>query len=212
MIRSRTACAAVVLASWLGATALLSMTVLPTDFNVLLTQAEQIYKARIISVSTDWSGDGANRHPATFVRLRVLKSYLGGLAGEQTLEFSGGTVGSKTLRIPGMPEFQPGDIEILFVRGNHTEFCPLAGIYHGRLRVMQSGANGAEEVQLHDGTPLFDLSQIGTSRESLKPDLATAAILAAANGRQAHAMTSHDFGAAIRAGLLRNGIAPDREP
>ena len=63
-----------------------------------------------------------------------------------------------------------------------------------------------------DGTPLFDLSQIGTSRECLKPDLATAAKLAAAKGRQAHAMTSDDFGAAIRAGLLRNGIAPDREP
>ncbi len=210
MIHLRAARAAVSLASLFTATALVAMTVMLADFDLLLGQAEQIYKARVISVTTNWSGEGANRHPATFVRLRVLESYRGGAEGEQILEFSGGTVGSRTLRIPGMPEFRAGEVEILFVRGNHTAFCPLVGIFHGRLRVVQSAANGAEEILLHDGTPLFDTSQIGKSSEGLKPDLAAAARLSAAKGPNARALTSAELGAAIRVGLMRKGITPDQ--
>src|SRR5258706_9238459 len=81
------------LASLLGAAALLAMTLLPTDFNQLLNQAEQIYKAQVVSVTSDWTGVGANRHLATFVRLRVLESYRGAVVGEQTLEFFGGSKG-----------------------------------------------------------------------------------------------------------------------
>jgi len=210
MIRLRVARAVVLPASLLAAAALSAMTVMLADFDLLLGQAEQIYKARVISVTTNWSGEGVNRHPATFVRLRVVESFRGGVEGEQILEFSGGTVGSRTMRIPGMPEFRAGDVEILFVRDNHTAFCPLVGIYHGRLRVVQSGATGAEEVLLHDGTPLFDTSQIGRSSEGMKPDLATAARLSAAKGPNSRAFTSAQLGAAIRSGLTRKGITPDQ--
>jgi hypothetical protein len=210
MIRPFAARAGTALAFLFGAAALLAMTVMPTDFNLLLDQAEQIYKAQVVSITTDWAGEGVNRHPATFVQLRVLESYLGGAQGGQTLEFVGGTVGTKTMRIPGMPEFQVGDTEILFVRGNHTQFCPLAGIFHGRFRVVKNGANGAEEVLLHDGTPLLDLSQIGKSSDGMKPDLAAAAKLAAAMGPNARALTSDELGATIRAALVRKGITPDQ--
>jgi hypothetical protein len=197
-------------AAWLlGVGSVVAMTVVPVDFNLLLDQAEQIYKAQVVSVTSDWSGEGANRHPATFVRLRVLESYRGGVQGEQTLEFSGGAIGQRTLRIPGMPEFQPGDIEILFVRGNHTQFCPLVGVFHGRLRVLKNGANGAEEILLHDGTPLFDVNQIGMSSDGSKPDVATVAKLAAAKGRAARALTSDDLATTIRAGLVQRGVTPD---
>jgi hypothetical protein len=181
-----------------------AMTVVPVDFNKLLDRAEQIYKAQIVSVTSDWSGEGVNRHPATFVRLRVLESYRGGAQDEQTLEFSGGTIGQRTLRIPGMPEFQAGDTEILFVRGNRTEFCPLVGIYHGRLRVVKNGANGAEEILLHDGTPLVDVAQIGNSADQFK------AAATAAKSTGARALTPAELGATIRAGLRQRGITPDK--
>jgi hypothetical protein len=210
MIRSFMARAGAPLAFLSGSAALLAMTVMATDFNLLLDQAEQIYKAQVVSVTSDWSGEGANRHPATFVRLRTLESYRGGVQGEQTLEFSGGTVGSQTMRIPGMPQFQAGDTEILFVRGNHTQFCPLVGIFHGRFRVVKNGANGAEEVLLHDGTPLFDVTQIGKSMDGIKPDAAAVANLGATKGPNARALTSKELGATIRAGLRQRGITPDQ--
>jgi hypothetical protein len=200
------------LASVFCAVTMLAMTVVPTDFNQLLDRAEQIYKAQVVSVESDWSGEGVNRHPATFVRLRVLESYRGGAVGEQTLEFSGGAIGQRILRIPGMPEFQPGDIEILFVRGNHTEFCPLVGIFHGRLRVVKNGANGAEEILLHDGTPLFDMQQVGQSSDGPNPRAAAAAARAAAQkpGGVVRALTSEELGATIRTGLRQRGVTPDK--
>ena len=192
--------AGVALASLLGAAALLAMTVLPTDFNQLLNQAEQIYKAQVVSVTSDWTGVGANRHLATFVRLRVLESYRGAVAGEQTLEFFGGSKGARVQGIFGMPQFHTGDVEILFVRPSDHSFCPLVGVQHGRFRVVSSASDKTERVFLHDGTPLKDVSRVGTSRENV----------ARGGARQEiDPMPVADFVGQIRAGLKSRGLIPD---
>ena len=181
-----------------------AMTIEATDFDHLLDRAEQIFKAKVIAVRCDWSGEGANRHIATFVRMRVLESYRGAAQGEQTLEFLGGTVADRVERVAGMPEFQPGDVEILFVRGNHIDLCPLVGIYYGRFRVVQNAADGREQVFLHDGTPLTDLSLVGR-----EPAARTKPAAADASGAPTRAMSTKEFAAKIRDGLKRRGIAPD---
>ena len=181
-----------------------AMTVEATDFDRLLDRAEQIFKAQVIAVQCAWSGEGANRHIATFVRLRVLESYRGAAQGEQTLEFLGGTVGDRVEHVAGMPEFQPGDVEILFVRGNHIDLCPLVGIYFGRFRVVQSAADGREQVFLHDGAPLTDLSLVGR-----EPAARTKPAVTDASGAPTRAMSTKEFAAKIRDGLKRRGITPD---
>lgn len=182
-----------------------ALTVEPTDFETLLSQAQQIYQAQVVSVTCDWSGEGANRHIATFVRVRVLASYRGAVQGEQTLEFFGGKMGEQSQRIVGMPEFQAGDVEILFVRDNHTALCPLVGIYHGRLRVVRNAADGREQIFRNDGTPLTDVSVIGRQRG--EPPQASNVD---ASGARKQALSTKDFVSQINAGLKRRGVAPDQ--
>ena len=181
-----------------------AMTVEPTDFESLLDQAQEIYQAQVVAISCDWSGEGLNRHIATFVRMRVLESYRGAVQGEQTLEFFGGTIGDRTQRIVGMPEFQAGDVEILFVRDNHRTLSPLVGVYHGRLRVVKNAVDGQEQIFLHDGTPLTSLSLIGK-----EPAARAKAPLTDASGASTRPLTSKEFSGQIKAGLLRRGITPD---
>ena len=181
-----------------------AMTVEPTDFERLLEQAQDIYKAKVISVTCDWSGEGKNRHIATFVRLRVLESYRGAVKGEQTLEFFGGRMGERTQRIVGMPEFQAGDVEIVFVRGNHTDVCPLVGIYAGRLRVVKNAADGREQIYLHGGAALTDVSLIGK-----EPVAQARAAVVDATGAPVRPLTAKEFVGKIQDGLKRRGIAPD---
>ena len=181
-----------------------AMTVEPMDFDALLDRAQDIYKAQVVSISSDWSGEGANRHVATFVRLRVLESYRGAVQGEQTLEFFGGTIGERKQRIVGMPEFQAGDVEILFVRGNHTDICPLVGVQQGRFRVVKNASDGLEQVFLHDGVALTDVSLVGKA-----PAARGQAPVTDATGAPTRALTTKAFAAKIRAGLVQRGIVPD---
>ncbi len=181
-----------------------AMTVEPTDFERLLDQAQEIYKAQVVEVKSDWSGEGANRHIATFVRLRVLESYRGAVQGEQTLEFFGGRIGERTQRIVGMPEFQPGDMEVVFVRDNHRALSPLVGVYHGRLRVVTNAADGREQMFLHDGTPLTNLALVGK-----EPAARGKQPMTDAAGASTRPMSSKEVAEQIKAGLRRRGISPD---
>lgn len=205
MRRSISILAALAAVALLRVAPLAALTVEPTDFDALLSQAQQVYQAQVVSVTCNWSGEGANRHIATFVRVRVLESYRGAVQGEQTLEFFGGKMGEKSQRIVGMPEFQAGDVEILFVRDNHTALCPLVGIYHGRLRVVRNAADGKEQIYRHDGTPLTDVSLIGRQ-------LGEQAQLSAVypSGATKQAMTTKEFVSQLNAGMKRRGLAPDQ--
>jgi hypothetical protein len=157
-----------------------------------------------VSVTCDWSGEGANQHMATFVRVRVLESYRGAVHGEQTLEFFGGQIRGRSERVDGMPEFRPGDIEVLFVRENHRNLSPLVGFFHGRFRVLQNAANGETQIYLHDRTLLTDLSQVG--REPAAPGAVQST---GAAGAPARGFTLDAFATKIRSGLLARGVTPD---
>ena len=78
--------------------------------------------------------------PHTFVTFAVERSFKGSSsAGDQiTLRLMGGPDGTgRHMRVVGIPQFRPGDREILFIQGNGTVECPLVGWYQGRLRVVR---------------------------------------------------------------------------
>ncbi|OAI42312.1 hypothetical protein AYO41_04470 [Verrucomicrobia bacterium SCGC AG-212-E04] len=181
-----------------------AMTMEQMDFDRLLDEAQEIYQAQVVSVTCDWSGEGANRHIATFVRLRVLASFRGAVQGEQVLEFFGGRIGERTQRIVGMPGFQPGDMEIVFVRDNHRVLCPLVGAYFGRLRVVRNAADGREQIFLNDGAPLTDVSLIGKEPAARAKTAATNA-----RGEPTRPLSTKEFAGMIKDGLKRRGISPD---
>lgn len=185
---------------WLASLAVVAgMSVVPTDFDRLVTQAETIFRGRVETVAPAWEGEGTQRHLVTYVTVRVEESFFGRAEGRQTLRFFGGRLDGRVQRIVGMPEFRPGDEEILFVRGNRKDLCPLVGLHHGRLRVQPAAGTAARrQVLLHDGTPLADLAQIGKSAERQRPALGAVG-----------ALTPESFGEKIRAALRERGREPD---
>jgi len=182
-----------------GPLVLSALTVVPTDFDRLIEQAEQIFRGTVVSATPRWEGEGKQRHIVTDYVFRVEESYRGRAAGQVTLRVFGGALEGRRQQIAGLPEFRPGETEILFVRGNGRDLCPLVGLFHGRLRVAKSGANGEERIHLHDGSALTDLNQVGRSSEKAKPAL----------GAAPAALRPVELAERIRAALRARGIEPD---
>jgi hypothetical protein len=94
------------------------------------------------------------------VTFRVLDVWKGDAASQIVLTFAGGTVGDRTLRIDGIPEFEPRARDILFVDPAEGA-SPLIGFMHGRFRVVDDRASGVQRVLTFDGRPLIATEALG---------------------------------------------------
>ena len=128
--------------------------VTPPSFPELVAEAQVIARGTVTGISSRWVDAPQGRTIKTFVDFAIEKTLKGTSSGTVTLEFLGGTVGADTLRVSGMPEFKVGDREILFVRGNGTQFCPLVRLMHGRYRVRTDAASHRDFVARDDDLPL----------------------------------------------------------
>lgn len=136
-----------------------------TNLTALVAEADTVVLADVLSTRTDWAGSGAKRRIATFVRVRVVESVKGSAVGEFELDFTGGTVGDETLRVSGMPQLKPGSRELIFLKANGLQLCPLVSFWHGRLKVWRGTDGTDDRVYRHDGKLVMQLADIGRSRE-----------------------------------------------
>ncbi|HYE88316.1 MAG TPA: hypothetical protein VEA16_18265 [Vicinamibacterales bacterium] len=131
-----------------------STTVVPIGFDSLVSKAELIFVGKVVDRRSVYAG-GRTRlivTDVTFDVLRVIK----GAAGMQTrLTFLGGRVGAEGLVVTGMPQFEIGDRDVLFV-GDRTASSPLVGFWQGRFRVRADSATGRDVVYTHNGGPIFE--------------------------------------------------------
>ena len=76
--------------------------------------------------------------PHTIVTFRVAKAYRGRVPGDTlVLRFIGGSDGmGRFLEVQGVPKFQPGDRDMLFVAGNGEQGCALVNCEYGRYRLL----------------------------------------------------------------------------
>ncbi len=63
-----------------------ALSVIAPDFNTLVDEADAIFQGEVLSVRSDWTGVGENRHIATYVQFRVIKVFKGSAPNPQTLE------------------------------------------------------------------------------------------------------------------------------
>lgn len=149
----------------------------PVTLDDLADQAELIFEGVVTNIDyrmSEQDSPDQPRLPFTFVTFymeRTLKgSSLGGDA--VTLRFEGGpTDDGKFLVIPGMPLFDLGDRDILFVRGNGMAITPIVGWSQGRYRVIR-GELFSDEGQELRATPegglargrRHDLEEVSTNR------------------------------------------------
>ncbi len=161
-------------------------TVIPPDFDSLVSRAEIIFQGSVTNVHSQWVGEGGQRHIVTYVTFKVDESLKGAPGASYTIRMLGGTVDGQTMEVSDGPKFKAGDHDILFVEHNGTQFIPLVGIMYGRYKIETTGS-GSEIIATNTGIPLTSVSDIGKARS------------AATNSAQASAMSPAQFKAAISA-------------
>ena len=143
----------------------LATTVIPPTFDDLVAHAEMIFQGTVTDVRSEWTGEGGQRHIASYITFKVDDTIKGNPGAKVTLNLMGGTVGAETMEVSDAPKFKVGDRDILFVENNGTQFVPLVGIMHGRFHV-QKDENGRDVVLTNDGAPLTDVNQLGKDKRS----------------------------------------------
>jgi hypothetical protein len=175
--------------------------VIPPSFAELVGEADAIYRGRVTAVQArrveapDVEG-GVIKTFVTFAVERVLK---GPDQTEVTLEFLGGTVGEETMTVSGMPKFNLGAREIVFVQKNGVQFCPLVALMHGRYRVLRDEATAREHIARDNGLPLNNVAEVELPITTL-PGPVRAASAASASTR---ALTPEAFEASITSEVQR---------
>ena len=167
-----------------GAVSLSATTVIPPTFEQLVDQAEVIFRGSVTNVSSQWIGEGAERHIVSYITFKV-KDALKGAPGESyTMRTFGGTVGDETMNIGDGPEFKVGDDDVLFVENNGTQVVPLVGIMFGRFHVRKD-ASGQEMIMTNEDQPLRSVSALGHAEaaEGTGPGMSMGAFKAAIQGR-----------------------------
>ncbi|MBL9208838.1 MAG: hypothetical protein JNL92_00120 [Opitutaceae bacterium] len=128
--------------------------VTPPTFAELVDESQLIVRARVQAVRAAWVDSPQGRVIKTYVTLSVLKPLKGSAPAELTLQLLGGELDGHGMHVAGMPRFQVGQAEILFISGNGVRFCPLVGMMHGRYRIVTDPATAREYVTRNDGLPL----------------------------------------------------------
>ena len=157
-------------------------TVVPPEFQTLVNDSDYIVHAVTTSVSAEKRTGPGGVAIFTHVELQVVEVVAGTPPAKITLELLGGRVGNEALSVEGMPRFQVGDEDILFVSGNGRTICPLYGMMHGRYSVQKDPATARRYVARSDGEPLRTTAQIASSiaeQGTVEPARRAAAVAAA---------------------------------
>lgn len=139
----------------------LATTVVPPTFNELVSQAEVIVEAEVTSKRCEFTPVGGGNVIHTYVTLSVLKQIKGESPETIELRLLGGTIGDEGMIVEGVPEFEIGDRDVLFIENNGTQYCPLVAVMHGRYPVVTR--DGVDVVLRSNGVPLTSPDQVQMS-------------------------------------------------
>ena len=174
-------------------------TVVPPDFASMVKRAEVIFRGQVTGVKSEWTGEGSDRHIETYVTFEVARAIKGSPSSPYTLQFLGGTVGNQTLEVDDVPKFAVGDITLLFVEHNGTQFAPLVGIMYGYYKIESDAKSGQPSVIKFDGHPLHGTAELDQMHQMA---VASAGVQsAAATTASGPAMKLSDFETKIQANL-----------
>ncbi len=164
-------------------------TVIPPNFDELVSRAEVIFEGEVTNVQSQWIGEGAEHRIVTFVTFKVDDALKGEPGSSYSIRMLGGTVDGRTMEVTDAPKFKVGDHDMLFVENNGRQFIPLVGIQHGRFRVQKDQA-GRDTLTTGQGLALADVNQLGGDE--------------AAMAKSKPALSLHDFKSAIQTRLGRS--------
>lgn len=175
--------------------------VVPPSFAELVGEADAIYRGRVTRIESRRveRPDGAGSVIKTFVTFAIERVLKGPEQTEIALEFLGGSVGSESMTVTGMPKFSVGAREIVFVQKNGVQFCPLVALMHGRYRIVKDNTTAREHIARDNGAPLTDVTEVETPMVNLPTSIRAASEASAA----ARALTPEAFEASISGEVQR---------
>ena len=105
--------------------------ILALDLPTLVTRADQISVVDVVSTKAAWNPE--HDRIVTTIDVTVVDCWKGAAAPGSHVQIvqAGGTVGELTMRIEGMPHFQPGERALLFLRGK-AEHASVVGMAQGK--------------------------------------------------------------------------------
>lgn len=134
--------------------------VIAPTFEEMVAKAQYVFLGEVTSRQSEWREKPEGRAIYTMVTFKVLEPIKGLTSVQTVLDFLGGEVGDRGLRVEGMPVFRVGDRDIVFAHGQARTVSPLVGFMHGRLRVRRD-QSGGEFVATHDGRLIGNPTDIG---------------------------------------------------
>lgn len=171
-------------------------TVVPPDFDGLVDRAGLVFRGEVVGREANLVTRGADRAIFTRVTFRVLEAIKGAPPPLLTLEFLGGAVGEVSLEVSGMPRFEPGSQDIVFVTAGVPAICPLVAMGHGRYRILRD-AGGTEFVARDNGLPLHRVEDVAL------PLLAPGAVPIAARPPGGRPLSPAEFAGHVRRAATR---------
>jgi hypothetical protein len=121
----------------------------------LMTEATLIFEGTVVDVShrnSDVLSSDDVEMPHTFVTFKIDRVFKGASEAKDyiTLRMQSGPDGrGNTLIIPGIPQFELGDHQIIFVHGNGVRICPVVGWEQGQFHLIDN------QVLASDGRKLY---------------------------------------------------------
>jgi hypothetical protein len=122
-------------------------TVLPLDLDSLVKQSWVIAQVTVGNLQSFSTGTPVSSPIATRVTFVIQKVYKGQVSGSADIDFLGGTIGTKRVSVPGMPQFKQGQRLIVFL-ANPTEkrVSGTIGLDQGILRIVFDPQTGTDRV------------------------------------------------------------------
>jgi len=188
------------------ASATTATVLIPKDVSDLTKEADVVFVGTVIDITSEWADPDKSRI-YTYVAFDNLEIIAGDYQNSSlTVRFSGGEMDDVKILYAGVPQFNLGERNLIFLSGNYIELCPVVGWIQGRFRVLYDENVGEHVVHTDDGKPIAGItdSKIVLSRDDTlasyshpgKPEDSQAQV-AAVTGPPTK-MTLHAFSQAVR--------------
>lgn len=198
---------------WVGlasliATSASALTVVPPTFSELVACAESIVRTEVVDTRAEWRRTTDGRpFIVTLVTLKIEATLKGSPSTELVLTQLGGRIGETWLAIPGLPHWQKGDRDFLFVAENGRVICPLVGLPHGRFWIVRDPSSQAEYIARNNGAALAAVADVANPLTEV--GAAPNRLLASADSRHPP-LTAPEFETAVRSEVARQTANPNR--
>jgi hypothetical protein len=127
------------------------------DLPEITQQADIIADVTVQNLSSYWSSPGGAKSIKTRVNFSVTRVLKGNATSTLSLEFLGGKVADRGLKVPGLPQFAIGERYILFSYGpEKAMISPIVGMDQGALRVIHDTESNSDRVYRHWGQPVSE--------------------------------------------------------